>query len=338
MHDSDLSEEPAYDDPRPPFSIGGVHWVAWVFILFALGDLVWLIVNAQLTDAPDLLEYLDYGIKVIPAVVAVLLPAVFLMRNPDATIRAQVLLLGTILFALVQGLQVLAVPLQPVFETITPASAETGLVPLSAVYNTLTLLIAAVGLVLIARGLTLARWYEDRSGAWPGLLVLAATIFATVVGILSVLHLQLPDPLPIDYLIYLAASVILGIVRMIAWTYLAVSVWRGWLADEEPVGGWRLATVGSGFIIIALVLINIAGVFVITDQTFGEIYGWIIYGLYALGHVGLLLAFARGMPSLDEDDEDVEDDDIDDFDDQDEEPGFRGGPVHEEAFPGERRR
>jgi hypothetical protein len=349
MHDSEWDDETA-DDPRPGFSIGGVHWIAWVFILFALGDLVWLIVNAQLTDAPDFLEFLDYAIKVVPAIVAVLLPAVLLMRHPDAVTRAPSLLLGTFLFALVQGLLVLAVPLGQVFETITPGSAETGIVPLSAVYNTLTLLIAAAGLILIARGLTLARWSEDRWGPLTGVLLLAATIFATAVGILSISQSQLPDPLPIDYLVYLAASVLLGIVRMVAWSYLAVMAWRGWFAGEQPVAGWRLATFGGGFIVVALVLINLAGLFVITDQTFGVVYGWTIYGLYALGHFALLLAFAVGLPSLDDDDEyDSEDEDEDDeFDAEEDEfdadeadgddPGFRGGPVRDDEFPGERRR
>jgi hypothetical protein len=335
MHDSDLDEESAYDDRGGAFSIGGVHWIAWVFIVLALGDLVWLIVNAQLTDAPDFLEYLDYTIKVVPAIVAVLLPAVLLMRHPDAVTRAPTLLLGTILFALVQGLLVLAVPLGPVFATITPGSAETGLVPLSVVYNTLTLLVAAVGLGFIARGLTLARWYEDRWGPLTGFLLLVATIFATAVGILSIVQLQLPDPLPIDYLVYLATSVVLGVVRMVAWSYLAIMAWRGWFGGEEPVAGWRLAAFGSGFIVGALVLINVAGVFVITDQTFGEIYGWIIYGLYALGHFALLLAFALGLPSLDDDEDDEDDDseDDDEFDDDDDDE-FDA----DDEFPGERRR
>jgi hypothetical protein len=350
MHDSEWDDETADDDPRPGFSIGGVHWIAWVFILFALGDLVWLIVNAQLTAAPDFLEFLDYAIKVVPAIVAVLLPAVLLMRHPDAVTRAPGLLFGTFLFALVQGLLVLAVPLGQVFETITPGSAETGIVPLSAVYNTLTLLIAAAGLGFIARGLTAARWYDDRWGPLTGFLLLAATVFATAVGILSIAQSQLPDPLPIDYLVYLAASVLLGIVRMVAWSYLAVMAWRGWFAGEQPVAGWRLATFGGGFIVVALVLINLAGLFAITDQTFGVVYGWTIYGLYALGHFALLLAFAVGLPSLADDDEDYEyedEDDDDEFDADDEsdesdgddaDPGFRGGPVRDDEFPGERRR
>ena len=339
MHDSDQIEDSEYDEAPSGIQLGGVPWIAWVFILLALGDLAWLIVNARLTAAPDLLEYIDYAIKVVPAVVAVLIPAVVLMRQRDAAARASTLFLGTILFALVQGLLILAVPLEPIFETFTPASPETGLVPLSAVYNTLTLLVAAIGLLLMARGLNLARWYEDRSGQWSGILVLAATVFATVVGILSVAQLQLPDPLPLDYLVYLTASVILGIVRMVAWTYLAVTAGRGWLAGEAPTGGWRLATLGSGFIILALILINLAGVFVITDQTFGEIYGWLIYGLYALGHIVLLLAFGVGLPSLDEPDDDgFEDEDEDEDEAFDEDDGFDDELDDEDELPVERRR
>lgn len=319
MHDSDLVEESAYDDPRPVFSIGGVHWIAWVFILFALGDLAWLIVSAQFAASPAFGDYVVYGLRVVPAVVAVLLPAVLLIRNPDAVTRTPVLLLGTVLFALVQGLLVLAVPLQPIFESVMPASEISGLVPLAAIYNALTLLTAVVGLSLIARGLSLARWYEDRTGGWPGVLVLAATIFATVVGILSLTKLDLPDPLPTGDLVYLASSVLLGILRMAAWSYLAVSALRGLLASEEPGVGWGLAALGGGLIVIALALINIAGVVPIADQTIAEIFGWVIYSLYALGHLALLWAFAIGLPSPD----DGDDFDDDEFDNDDEFPGER---------------
>ena len=330
MHDSDRVEESAFDDPRPAFSIGGVHWIAWVFILFALGNLAWLIVNAKFAASPAFLDYVVYGLRVVPAVVAVLLPAVVLIRNPNAVTLTPVLLLGTVLFALVQGLLVLAGPLRLIFETMTPASEQSGLVPLAAIYDALTLLTAVVGLGLIARGLSLARWYEDRSAGWPVILVLAATIFATVTGILALAQLDLPDPLPTGDLVYLASSVMLGILRMAAWSYLAVNALRGCLAREEPVVGWGFAALGGGLIVIALALINIAGVVAIPDQTIAEIFGWIIYSLYALGHLGLLWAFAIGLPSLDEDE----------YEDGDEaaDPGFRGGPVYDDEFPGERRR
>ena len=53
---------------------------------------------------------------------------------------------------------------RPIFEASTPASQEVPFVAMAELYNGLTLAVAAVALAFIARGLSLARWYEDRIG------------------------------------------------------------------------------------------------------------------------------------------------------------------------------
>ena len=90
----------------------------------------------------------------MPSVCAILVPAALLARHPDAPSRAGTLLAGTILFALVQGLVVLADPLQVVFETVTPPSTDlAGVVPLQAVYSALISVVAAFALGYMALGL-----------------------------------------------------------------------------------------------------------------------------------------------------------------------------------------
>jgi hypothetical protein len=313
-------------ESRPPVSIGSLHWIAWVFLVFALGDLAWFIVNANFSPTPSPSDFVVYALKVVPAVAALLFPAALFARHPNATSRAPVLLLGMMLFALVQGLLVLANPLQPIFETMTPASDDLpGLVPLAELYNGLTLLVAAIGLALIARGLSLARRYEDGSGRWLDLFVPAATVLATVVGIVATSRLPLPDgPIPPIYLLYLASSVTLGVLRVAVWAYLTVSAVRGWLAGEEPVVGWVLATLAGGVIVLALALLNIAGLVDVQDATIITVYGWAIVIAYTVGHLGLLAALAFGLPSLDDADAD--------------EPGYESGPVYEDEFPEERKR
>jgi hypothetical protein len=64
---------------------------------------------------------------------------------------------------------------------------------------------------------------------------------------------------------------------------------------------------GAGLVIVALVLVNVVGLFDTQDQTFVTAYGYAIVLPYALGHLCLLAAFALGLPSLDEPDD--EDDD-----------------------------
>jgi len=99
--------------PGGPLAVGGLHPLAWVFILLALADLVWFIVNAGAAQMSSLSDYAFYGLQILPAVGAVLFPAALLARHPDAATRMPVLLLGTSLFALVQLLLILATPLAP---------------------------------------------------------------------------------------------------------------------------------------------------------------------------------------------------------------------------------
>src|SRR6188508_877040 len=96
MHDDDLPEEPRV--PGGPLAIGGLHPLAWIFILLALVDLVWFIVNSDSAQITSLADAALYGLQVFPAVAAILFPAALLARHPDAATRAPVLLLGTVLF------------------------------------------------------------------------------------------------------------------------------------------------------------------------------------------------------------------------------------------------
>ena len=69
--------------PGGPLAVGGLHPLAWVFILLALADLVWFIVNAGAAQMSSLSDYAFYGLQILPAVGAVLFPAALLARHPD---------------------------------------------------------------------------------------------------------------------------------------------------------------------------------------------------------------------------------------------------------------
>ncbi|MEO8436900.1 MAG: hypothetical protein ABI562_00470 [Chloroflexota bacterium] len=326
MHDT----RPDALDPRPvpARTIAGLHWIGWIFVLFALGDLVWFIVNADLGAAPAPADVVVYVLQVLPALAALLFPVALLARHPDAATRAPVLLLGTVLFGLVQLMLILASPLGPVFESLTPGTDTVPFVLLAEVYNALTLTVAALGLGLMARGLSLARRYEDRPTPIVDWFVPIATTFATVVGILAASRLSLTDgqlsPLTI---IYIVVNVILGIARVAVWAYLMTSAFRGISAGEDPQRGWRLAALAGAVILVALVLVNMAGVIDVTDQGIIEAYGWVVVVTYALGHLLLLAAFVVGLPSLDEFDDDEFDDD-DGFD-EDNAEGFEAEEARE---------
>lgn len=332
MHDT--PPEPRV--PGGPFAIGGLHPVAWVFILLALVDLVWFIVNADTVGMTSLVDVIFYGLQVFPAVAAILFPAALLARHPDAGTRLPVLLMGTILFALVQLLLVLATPLAPFFEAATPASEGIPFVAMAELYNGLTLAVAALALASIARGLSLARQYEDRTGPWIDWLVPAATGFATVFGIVGATRLEIGDPVSAIIPIYIGSSVLLGILRVAAWSYLLASALRGIAAGEDPRAGWQLAAVASGIVLFALVLVNIVGLLTVPEAWVIDLYQWTVVFAYALGHLCLLLAFTLGLPSLDPDDEDYSDYDEDNDEGfEAEEAGYEGGPVYDDEFPEE---
>ena len=306
--------------PHPPGTRGRVPWFAWVFILLAIGDLVWYVRTLGLPASPSISDVAVYALQVIPSVAVILLPAALLIRHRDVPSRARTLLFGTILYALVQGLLILTEPLQGFFESVTPASQELPfLVPLAALYSGLISVVTAFGLTYIAVGLSQARRYEDRGRSLTALFVPTAAIFGTVVGVLTVSRLQLGDtPMSPTLAIYLGASVVLGVVRLVVWVYLATVITRGAQAGEDPRAGWRLGMLGAGLVIIALVLVNLNGLLDIQDQAFVTAYRYAIILGYALGHVSLFGAFVVGLPASDEFDDDkdeFDDDDEDEFDD-----------------------
>ena len=308
--------------PGGPLAIGGLHPLAWVFILLALADLVWFIVNAGSAQMTSLSDYAFYGLQILPAVAAVLFPAALLARHPDAATRMPVLLLGTSLFALVQLLLILATPLAPSFEAVTPTSADVPFVALAELYNGLTLAVAALGLGFIARGLSLARQFEDRTGAWIDWVVPVATAFATVFGVVGATRLELGATVPLIVSVYIGSSVVLGILRVATWAYVLASALRGAFAGEEPSIGWRLAAVGAGIVLFALVLVNLVGLVTVPEAWIIDLYQWTVVVAYALGHLCLLVAFTLGLPSLDPvDDDDVEDADETEYD-EDNDDGY----------------
>jgi hypothetical protein len=327
-------------EPRVPggrLAIGGLHPLAWLFVLLALVDIVWFIVNADVAGMTSLGDIVFYGLQVLPAVAATLFPAALLARHPDAWSRMPVLLLGTILFALVQLMLILATPLASNFEAATPASDDVPFVAMAEIFNGITLTIAAGAIALIARGLSLARQFEDRIGRWIDWLVPLSTAFAFVFGVVGATRLEVGGGITPVITAYIGSSVLLGILRVAAWSYLLASSLRGVAAGEEPPTGWGLAAAGAGIVVFALVLLNIVSLVTVPDAWILDLYQWTVVIVYALGHLFLLAAFAIGLPSLDpSDDEDFigyDEDNDDGF--EEEEGGYEGGPVYDDEFPEE---
>lgn len=305
--DAEPSEEAR--GPRLPDIVGRIPWLAWVFVILGVGYLVWFVRSSNVIANPTAADIVVYALRAIPAMSAILLPAALLARHPDATSRLRTVLFGTILFASVQALLIVAEPLQPIFESTTPASEELPfLVPLAAAYSTLIGLVSAFGLAYIGLGLSQARRYEEVSGILVSLVVPVATVLATIAGVLAVSRLDLGDtPMSPPLAIYLGSSVVLGILRVTVWAYLAAVTTRGWRAGEEPPSGWLLGVLAAGLVLFALALVNANGLIDVQDDPFVTIYGYVVAAAYALGHVCLLLAFAVGLPELEQVEDEVDD-------------------------------
>jgi hypothetical protein len=248
-------------------------------------------------------------------VVSVLLPAVLLLRHPDAWSSARTLLLGTILLAVVEGMRVLSPTLQPLFEQVTPGSDETPyLVPLALLYSTAQALLATFAVANIGLGLAQARRYLDRS--WTRLVVAVAGLVAVLTAAARVVTIsRLPfDEIPMTptVAVYLASAIVLGILSIAAWGYLAATVARGARAGEEPGAGWIIGAIGAWLILSAFALSAVASLAEPTPETqdlFTSL-GQGIAVIHTLGYLGLLGGLLFGLPSL----ESLEDDDAEEED------------------------
>lgn len=333
----DSSQEPR--GPHLPGTLARVPALAWIFILLGVLRLIWFLRESDLGPAPELSSIVAFISALTPSVVAVLLPAALLVRHPDAPSRSQTLFLGTVLFAVVEGLRVLSTPLQPLFEQLTPGSEETPfLVPLALLYSAAAGLLGAFAIANVALGLGQARRYDDRSGT--RLIRLAVVLIVVLVALARVLAVsRLPfDQIPMTatVIVYLASTVILGILSIAAWGYLAATSLTGARAGESPGSGWIVGAIGASLVVSAFTLSAVLGLArpSAEEQPFFTSLGQLTSGIFALGYLGLLGGLLLGMPSLDELDElDASDDDVDWDPDLDDDDDFE--PIEARPSPGE---
>jgi hypothetical protein len=316
------------DDAAPRGAHGGPHrraalrripWLALVFVALAVADLYWMLRQSDFLAGMSIGDVIGYGLRVTPGIAAILMPAAVLASHRDTWRRIPTVVFGTVLFASVQGLAVVADPLQPIFASLTPASDELpALVPLAALFDAIVSLVSVLGVTYIALGLVQARRYEDRPATAVAFVVPVAGTLATIVGVLAASKFDFGGtPLTPPLAIYLATTVALGILRVVAWAYLAAVVIRGWWSGEQPNTGWWLAVLATALVLVALALVNISGILDTADATFVTAYGYVTASAYTLGHLCLLAAFAVGLPTVDAPEDEDEDEDADASDHED---------------------
>jgi hypothetical protein len=326
--------------PHLPDAVTRYGSLVWIFVVLAVARLVWFVRESPPVQPLDLATILTYAAAVIPAVIVVLFPAALLLRHPDAPERARTLVVGTVLFAIVEGLRVLSRPLQPAFEQLTPGDEATPfLVPLALIYSAAVGLLGSFALANIGLGLARTRRYEDAAGSRIGTaLMIGAVVLVLVGNVVSVTQLRL-DAIPMTptVIAYLVSSVALSVIFAAALAYLAAVTIRGARAGERPESGWTLAAVGAGLIIAAYTtrswLVNVTPT--PESQSLFLSIGYVLTITTALGYMALLGGLLLGLPSLDEvDDEEGDEDAIDeDAIDEDDVSASEGVPLDASADP-----
>ena len=338
---SDDPDSPHVDEPPiepadqvDPTAARGPHlperWPAWVFVALAVAAL-WVSFLEATTTTWTLETAISFVLGVVPPVSSVLLPAALLMRHPDATHRARALLFGILLFASVPLFRAIEGSLQDWFNELTPASRELSwLVPLALLYAAFVTLVGLFGVLYMGFGLSKARHYLYSRGArTAGLVILFVAAVVAAARIWSVSQLDLSGvPMTPDVITYIASTVILGVLTILAWAYLAMTVTRCAMSGEEPVAGWSVAAIGTCLIAATFAIGAWSSVVQTTNESVQTVIFWLSTIMYSLGFLGLLGGFALGIPSLepgdwdDEDEPDTEEvdgaDDADDEDDEDE--------------------
>ncbi len=233
-----------------------------LFGLLAIG-MAALVVRGILSQSSTLDPYIVVQTLVgaIPTVVAFLLPAALFLRHRDAWQTHFVLVVGTVLFGVVEILQYISPGLSDWFASVIPPPEDLPLVaPLGVGYSVVVGFLSAMAPFLVARGLLAARNYEDapRSRRW-WLIVAVLTLITGVTSVLTLVNISLdiPPDAVMTYYWLTVLNVVLTLVGLFAWAYLAGTALIGWRASEDPGRGWGLAALGGCFVLLGLAMSGI---------------------------------------------------------------------------------
>jgi hypothetical protein len=251
--------------------------------------------RGPLAPSQDLLSLLSA--RVNDALISLFGAALF-VRHPDARRSMPFLAFGLGLLALGPLLRLVDTPVTQFIDTLDPSDAEfIGLSPAVVAYHFFTSLIAVAGVLYVGVGLADARTRPRRS-VERGVLSLLV-----VIGILTVAWQLLPiggaqtPASPYEWVL-VGIGLVLSLLSTLAWAYLIAIVFGGWLTDEDPRTGWRLALVAGligGLIlpVVSTILIVLATLLQPVSSSFVPLYGLV----GTIGWVLWLAAFAVGLPA-----------------------------------------
>jgi hypothetical protein len=287
-----------WEEPRPPHLPDALTRVSpWVFPFLLLAGIqvtaAWLDWAGQ-GDLryPNALEFIVW--QWLPGVCASLIGAAFFYRHPDAHRRLPMLTMGVVLLAVAA-----LVAIDPIDQALMNAAPVDEANIESAflwhgIYGAAITVVSIFGLLYVARGLAGARRFVDvMSGRAVGIALIALVAVASVVSLAP--YFTTPDAAelltPVN-----VVNLMLAKIDTLAWIYLFVVAFGGWLAGERPRIGWLLVALAAGIEVALQVLI--AGTW-LTDVSAG---GSVVLQIISLAAVTiwvlLLFAFVAGLPFM----------------------------------------
>jgi len=222
------------------------------------------------------------------------------LRHPRIWTTDRVLAVGAVLFGVVEVLQYISPGLSGWFVSlIPPPDGMPFLSPLDVGFSVVVGLLGAMAPFAAGRGLSTARAYEDapRVRRW-WLIVVALTLVAGVTNVLLLVNLSLdiPPDAVVAYFWLTVLSVVLSLLSVFGWAYLAGVALVGWRSGEAPGRGWLLASLAACLILLGLAVSGVfAAIGVFTTPLPPELSIGIL-AAFALAYVLLGLAFLVGLP------------------------------------------
>lgn len=296
-------------EPPPPVGLGGrlrsVPAATWLFVALAVAMTILTVQGIATTGLADLVALGYVGFGGVPTAIAFLLPAALFLRHRDVWQTDRLLVVGTVLFGVVEVLQYITPGVSDWLASLIPAPPDVSfLAPLPITFGVVVGILGAMAPIYTGRGLVAARAYEDAPAARRWWVVVALlTLVAGVTNVLNLVNLSLdiPTGAVMAYFWLTVLTVAVSLLGVFGWAYLAGATLVGWRSGEEPARGWALASIGSGLVLVGLALSGIIASIGVFATPLPNQLSLGILGAFALAYLLLLAAFLARLPASIED-------------------------------------
>lgn len=282
---------PEVRGPHLPDWLTAIPLLVWPFVILGAVRLLafW---TANRGADPDLLAL--SALALVGELGACLLGAALFLRHPDAIRSMPLVVVGVSLVAAEQAMRLIDAPLQPLFDAVAggPDGDMTGSMIASSAFHQAATIVGLFGTLYIARGLDAARRFDG--GTSRVVLVALAALSAVAIGLSTSFVLgHSVDGIAGGLPLYLA-SVVITFAALLATSYLAAVAFGGWRSGEEPALAWLLVALWGTLTIATGAVFT----FVTVVAGFGQLdLSWAYLVAIAAAGLGLLVAFALGLPS-----------------------------------------